>query len=283
MLDDNEKWTTTIEYKSKLFSLNIKEIWDYKDLIGLFIHRDFVTFYKQTILGPIWFIIQPLFTSGMFTIIFGKLAKVSTDEIPSLLFYMSGVINWSFFSDTISKTSDTFIANAGIFGKVYFPRLTVPIASAITGLIKYAIQYLIFIIILLYYIFNDSPIKPNNLIFLTPFLILQILLLSLGFGIWISAVTTKYRDLKFVLPFFIQLWMYATPVVYPLSLVPDKYKILISINPMVSIIELFKKGYLGTGTVNIQYNLMGICITFFILISGIIMFNRIEKTFMDTV
>ena len=278
-----ENWTTIIKPHNKLFKLNLKDLWHYRDLVKMFIHRDFVTFYKQTILGPLWFIIQPLFTSLMFSVVFGKMAKISTDEIPSILFYMAGVINWNYFSESLTLTSNTFIGNANIFGKVYFPRLTVPLATVFTGMIKYLIQFSIFVIIYFIYLFRGVSIEPNWLIALTPFLLIQMALLGLGFGIWISSVTTKYRDLKFVLPFLIQLWMYATPVVYPLSLVPDKYKLFVSINPMVSIIELFKKAYLGAGTVDFKYISVSICITLIILFSGIMVFNKMEKNFMDTI
>ncbi len=196
---------------------------------------------------------------------------------------MAGVVNWSYFSEGLTKTSDTFIANAGIFGKVYFPRLTVPLATVITGMIRYAIQFSLFLIVFFIYLFNGAPLEPNWMIALTPALLLQMALLSFGFGIWIASITTKYRDLKFVLPFFIQLWMYASPIVYPFSLIPDKFKVFVALNPIVPIIEVFKKAYLGAGTVNILYSGMSVGITLLILFSGIIVFNRIEKNFMDTV
>ncbi len=280
---NNKEWTTVIKPRNKLLTLNIKDLWDYKDLIKMFIHRDFVTFYKQTILGPLWFIIQPLFTSGMFTVIFGRLAKISTDEIPSVLFYMAGIINWGYFSESLTKTSDTFIGNAGVFGKVYFPRLTVPVSVVISNMIRYAIQYTLFIIVLFLFIYRGVPVKPGFLVLFTPLILVYMAIMSLGFGIWISSLTTKYRDLRFALPFFVQLWMYGTPVVYPLSLVPDKYKIFISLNPMVFVIEFFKKAYLGAGTVDYKYLGISLCVTFFVLFTGIIIFNRMEKTFMDTV
>lgn len=284
-MEDNfdQKWTTIIKPKTSLLSLNLKDIWRYKDLIKMFILRDFATFYKQTILGPIWFIIQPLFTSGIFALIFGSVAKIPTDGIPTLLFYMAGVINWSYFSDCLTKTSDTFIENANTFGKVYFPRLVVPISVVIFNMIKYGIQYLAFIVV--YFIFLYKGFRPeyNRIIFLTPVIILYMSLMSLGFGIWVSSVTTKYRDLRMALPFFVQLWMYATPVIYPLSIMPEKYKVLLLINPMTPVIEIFRLGYLGAGTVNINHILISVGITFSVLLSGIIIFNKVEKTFMDTV
>ncbi len=279
----SENWTTVIEPRTGLLRLNIGDLWRYRDLIKMFIRRDFVTFYKQTILGPLWFVIQPLFTAAMFTFIFGRVANISTDGIPHMLFYMAGIINWSYFSDCLTKTSDTFIANAGVFGKVYFPRLTVPVSVVITNLIRYAIQYSIFVIAYFIFIYRGTELNSNWVMVFTPVLILYMALMSLGFGIWISSLTTKYRDLRFALPFFVQLWMYATPVVYPLSLIPEKYKMIIALNPMVPVIEIFRYAYLGAGTINEKTIFLSIGITFFILVTGIILFNKIEKTFMDTV
>jgi len=279
----SENWTTVIEPRTGLLRLNIGDLWRYRDLVKMFIRRDFVTFYKQTILGPLWFVIQPLFTAAMFTFIFGRVANISTDGIPHMLFYMAGIINWSYFSDCLTKTSDTFIANAGVFGKVYFPRLTVPVSVVITNLIRYAIQYSIFVIAYFIFIYRGTELNSNWFMVFTPVLILYMALMSLGFGIWISSLTTKYRDLRFALPFFVQLWMYATPVVYPLSLIPEKYKMIIALNPMVPVIEIFRYAYLGAGTINEKTIFLSIGITFFILVTGIILFNRIEKTFMDTV
>ena len=278
-----QNWTTIIKPQSSLLSLNLKDLWRYRDLIKMFIIRDFVTFYKQTILGPLWFIIQPLFTAFMFTFIFGTVAQISTDGIPPMLFYMAGIINWAYFSESLTKTSDTFIANAGVFGKVYFPRLTVPASVVIATMIRYIIQFGIFLVVYFIFMFKGFDFKPNWMILLTPVLLLYMAIMSFGFGIWISSLTTKYRDLRFALPFFVQLWMYATPVVYPLSLIPEKYKLFIILNPIVPVMEIFRMGYLGAGTVDLTQILISIGITFFILITGIILFNRIEKTFMDTV
>ncbi|PKL18911.1 MAG: ABC transporter permease [Spirochaetae bacterium HGW-Spirochaetae-5] len=278
-----QNWTTIIKPQSSLLSLNLKDLWRYRDLIKMFIIRDFVTFYKQTILGPLWFIIQPLFTALMFTFIFGTVAKISTDGIPPMLFYMAGIVNWAYFSESLTKTSDTFIANAGVFGKVYFPRLTVPASVVIATMIRYIIQFGIFLVVYFIFMLKGYDLKPNWMVLLTPVLLLYMAIMSFGFGIWISSLTTKYRDLRFALPFFVQLWMYATPVVYPLSLIPEKYKFFIILNPIVPVMEIFRMGYLGAGTVDVNQILISIGITFFILITGIIIFNRIEKTFMDTV
>jgi lipopolysaccharide transport system permease protein len=282
-MQTQDKNITIIKPKAGLLELNLIEVWRYRDLIRMLFVRDFVTFYKQTILGPIWFIIQPLFTAGMYTLIFGRLANISTDGIPQVLFYMAGIVNWGYFSECLTKTADTFAANAAIFGKVYFPRLTIPVTTIITGLVRYAIQFGVFLIFYVVFLFRGAILSPNWMIFLTPLIILYISLVSTGYGLWISSVTTKYRDLRFALPFGVQLWMYATPVVYPLSLVPKEYRIFMSLNPINPAIELFRKAYLGTGTIEPYYAGLSVLLTLLILFTGIIMFNKTEKTFMDTI
>jgi lipopolysaccharide transport system permease protein len=249
----------------------------------MFVRRDFVTLYKQTILGPLWFIIQPLFSSGMYTVIFGRLANISTDKVPQMLFYMAGVVNWTYFSNCLTQTSDTFSANSGIFGKVYFPRLAIPLSTIIGGLIRYAIQFALFLVVFFIYLFRGAPVHPSWMVALTPLILLYIALLSMGYGLWISSVTTKYRDLRFALPFVVQLWMYVTPVVYPLSLVPAKYQALMILNPVTPAIELFKKAWLGAGTVIPLYTALSAALALAILLTGIIIFNKTEKNFMDTV
>lgn len=283
MTDTKETWTTIIKPKNNLLDLNLKDLWKYRDLTWLFIKRDFVTFYKQTILGPLWFIIQPIFTSATYLLIFGTVAKISTDEIPPMLFYMSGVLNWSYFSDCLNKVADTFASNSHIFGKIYFPRLAVPISNAIFNVFKYIIQFVLFLVFYFVFWFRGAPVHPNWMVLLTPVILLYISILSMGFGLLISAITTKYRDLKFALSFAIQLWMYATPIVYPLSLVPARYKMLMELNPVSPAIELFRMAYFGTGTINPLFLGINICFTFLILFIGIIVFNKTEKTFMDTV
>jgi lipopolysaccharide transport system permease protein len=282
MTHETEKWTI-IKPKNSLLALNLGDVWRYRDLVRMFVVRDFVTLYKQTILGPLWFIIQPLFTSAMYMLIFGRLANIPTDQTPQLLFYMAGIINWGYFSGCLTQTADTFTGNAGVFGKVYFPRLTVPVTNIVSGLIRYAIQFTVFLVFYFIFLFQGAALSPNWMIALTPVLLVYIAVLAMGYGLWISAVTTKYRDLRFALPFVVQLWMYATPVVYPLSLVPDKYKTLMVLNPVVPAIELFKKAYLGAGTINFYHMGLSVLITMFIVLSGIIIFNKTEKTFMDTV
>jgi len=280
---DNEQWSSVIKPKSNLFDINLKELWHYKDLIFLFVKRDFVTYYKQTILGPLWFLLQPLISTIVFTVIFGNIAKIPTDGLPNILFYMSGIVAWNYFSTCLTSNSATFLANAGIFGKVYFPRLVMPISVVISNIIKFGIQFLLFLAILIYFMLSGSVIKPNLYILITPLLIIQMGFLSLGFGILISALTTKYRDLSFLVNFGVQLWMYATPIVYPLSSVPEKWKFLFIINPMSPIIETFRYAFLGAGSINPLYISVSIIVTFVVFISGVILFNRIEKTFMDMV
>jgi lipopolysaccharide transport system permease protein len=282
MNNQTEKWTI-IKPKAGLLELNLEDLWRYRDLVRMLIKRDFVTFYKQTILGPLWFIIQPLFTSGMYMLVFGRLANISTDEAPPMLFYMAGIINWSYFSECLTMTGGTFVDNANLFGKVYFPRLATPLANIITHMIRYAIQFALFLVFYFFYLFKGAPLSPNWMIALTPLILFYIALLSLGYGMWISAMTAKYRDLKFALPFVIQLWMYATPVVYPLSLIPDKYKILMVLNPVSPAIELFKKAWLGVGTLDPYHTALSALFMVIIVFTGIIIFNKTEKTFMDTV
>jgi lipopolysaccharide transport system permease protein len=279
-----ENWTEIITPKKGLFDINFKEIWHYRDLIMLFVRRDFVSTYKQTILGPIWFFVQPLLTSLIFIIIFTRIAHLSTEGLPPLLFYLAGITLWNYFSDCFSKTSNVFVANANIFGKVYFPRLANPLAIIISNLIKFGIQLLLLIIILLYYIFDGKIVFDlNPMLFLIPYLIFLMAILGLGLGIIFSSLTTKYRDLTFLLQFGIQLLMYATPVIYPLSSATGKLKTVLSLNPLTPIIELFRKIILGQEIVDfsgLAYCSIFTVITLFI---GIIVFNQVEKSFMDTV
>ena len=242
-----------------------------------------MTLYKQTILGPLWYIIQPLVNSGIFTIIFTKLAKLPTDGAPPYLFYMSGTVAWGYFALCLGGTSNTFVSNAGLFGKVYFPRLIVPISKVISGLIQFMIQFVIFLILYLCFWQAGADIKPNYLILTLPLIILQMAVLGLGFGILISSLTTKYRDLAFVMGFGVQLWMYLTPVVYPLSQVPEKYRMLYVMNPMSSVVESFRGMFFGVSSLEPIHIVISISVTAIIFSAGIIMFTRIEKNFMDTV
>lgn len=283
--NQEENWTLVIKPQANWFELHLDDLWRYRDLIYMFVKRDFVAQYKQTILGPIWFLIQPILTTITYMVVFNNIAGIKTGNIPAVLFYMSGIMMWNYFASCLVRTSDTFVANANIFGKVYFPRLTVPISSVISGLVTFAIQLGLFIALYLYFYFiKDAPITINSYALLFPCLIALMALLGLGIGIIISSMTTKYRDLKFLVNFGIQLLMYAAPVVYPLSDLPDgKIKILAKLNPMTSIIEAFRYGCMGEGT--FSWGLLGYTtlFTFVILLTGIVFFNRVEKSFMDTV
>src|SRR4030042_4577868 len=248
--EDSEQWDLVIGPKRGWFDLKLKDIWLYRDLVLHFVRRDFVAFYKQTILGPLWYIIQPLLTTVVFTIVFGKIAKIPTDGAPRFIFYLSGTVAWGYFSDCLKETSDTFITNSKIFGKVYFPRLTVPLSVVIISLVKFGIQFILFLGFLAYFIAVKAPIKPNLFILLLPVLLLQMAILGLGTGILISSMTTKYRDIKFLVGFGIQLWMYATPVVYSVSVVPERFRFFYMLNPVASIVETFRQSFLGTGAVN---------------------------------
>ncbi len=286
-MQEEEHWDLRIKPYSKWYELRLKEILRYKDLLFLFVRRDFVAQYKQTILGPLWFFIQPIFTAITFTIIFGNLAEISTDGLPKPLFYMCGITLWNYFADTLTKTSDTFTSNANIFGKVYFPRMIVPLSIVVSNLIKLGIQFLLFILLWIFYILkDDSIIHPNSALLVVPFLIILMGFLGLSFGILISSMTTKYRDLKFLVVFGVQLLMYGSPIVFPLSLVTEKYphyKLFILANPVTSIIEAFKYAFLGVGEFNwfyLSYSLVFAIVLFFI---SLIIFHKVEKNFMDTV
>lgn len=281
--DDDNQWTMVLRPRSGWFDIDLPELWRYRDLISLFIRRNFVSAYKQTILGPLWFLLQPLFTTLIFTVIFGRVANIPTDGLPHILFYMSGIVAWNYFSTCLVKTSDTFVSNANIFGKVYFPRLTVPIANVVTNLLTFAIQFGLFLLILLYFYLRGSMIKPNLWILAVPLLLVQMAALGLGFGILVSALTTKYRDLMHLVTFGVQLWMYATPIVYPLSQIPLKWQWLYALNPMASVIETFRYAFLGAGSVKIWQAGLSLSVTVLVMFLGIILFSRVEKTFMDTV
>lgn len=283
MKNKSENWDFVIKPKSKWFDINLGELYRYRDLIYLFVKRDFVTYYKQTILGPLWYIIQPLVNTIVFTIIFGNIAKISTDGLPPFLFYMAGTVAWSYFATCLNATSNTFVTNVEIFEKVYFPRLVMPIAAVIISLLQFFIQFIFFLLFLFYFIINGVHIEFNLLFLLTPFLLIQMAVLSLGVGILISSLTAKYRDLTFAMTFGVQLWMYATPIVYPLSIVPEKYRILCVLNPMTSIVESFRAMYLGVSSIQLIHIVISIIITILFFLIGIILFNRIEKNFVDTV
>lgn len=276
-------WDLVIQPKTGWFELHLPELWRYRDLMMLFVWRDFVAQYKQTILGPIWHLFQPLFTTLLFTVIFGRVAKLPTDDLPPLLFYLAGITGWNYFSECVNRTSGTFIQNASIFGKVYFPRLTVPVSVVISNLVKFSIQFALFLVFVGLYYAQGIPIHPNAAMALTPVLLLMMAALGLGCGIIVSSLTTKYRDLQILVSFGVQLAMYATPVIYPLSIFPKASRWMVLINPVAPMIETFRYAYLGVGLFDWGYLAISAGITGFILLVGIVLFNHVEKTFMDTV
>jgi lipopolysaccharide transport system permease protein len=272
-----------IRPKTGWFDLHLTDLWRYRDLVMLFVRRDFVAQYKQTILGPLWFIIQPLLTTLAFTLIFGNVAQISTDGLPKILFYMSGVTAWNYFADCLTKTSETFNANANIFGKVYFPRLAVPVSIVISNLIRFGIQLGLFLGFYVYFLARGTAIHATPALWLMPFLILLMAALGLGSGIIVSAMTTRYRDLRFLVQFGVQLAMYSTPVIIPLSKLPEKYRWIMLSNPMTPVIETFRYAFLGTGEFSWSNLGLSTGIASVILAVGVLLFNHVEKTFMDTV
>ena len=281
----DEEWSTVIKPRESLLDVDFKEIWKYRDLWSLFVKRDIITQYKQTVLGPLWYFVQPIMTTIMYMVVFGGIAGISTDGLPQALFYLSGICMWQYFSECMTKTSNTFVSNAGVFGKVYFPRLIVPLSTVTSNLIRFGIQFMLFLVVYIYYmVFTDVNVGPNVYALLFPVLVLMLAGLGLGFGILFSSMTTKYRDLTFLLGFFVQLWMYATPVIYPLSIITnEKLKLVMSLNPLTGILEAFKYGMLGTGS----FSWMALGYSFLFMVAllalGIVVFNRVQRSFMDTV
>lgn len=285
MASKDQQWTTVIRPKEKLFSVDFKEIWQYRDLLTLFVKRNIITQYKQTVLGPLWYVIQPLMTTIMYMVVFGGIAKISTDGLPQPLFYLAGICFWQYFSDCLTKTSNTFVANAGIFGKVYFPRLITPLSDAVSNLVRFGIQFALFLAVYLYYqLFTEVQIHTNWYALLIPVLVMMLAGLALGFGILFSSMTTKYRDLQLLLSFFVSLWMYATPVIYPLSTITNpKLMLVMQLNPLTGIIEFFKYGMLGVGCH--EWWMLGYSFAFMVVLLsfGIVVFNKVQRSFMDTV
>jgi lipopolysaccharide transport system permease protein len=274
-----------IKPKVGLLNINFAEVWRYRDLIMLFVRRDLVSAYKQTILGPLWFVLQPAFSTITFTIVFSRIAGISTSGVPPVLFYLSGLVVWNYFSSSLQKTSSSLVANAGIFGKVYFPRLAVPISGVISNLVTFGVQLVLFLAVYFYYLATQpETIQPHFEVFiLLPVLLLMIALLGMGLGLIVSSLTTRFRDLQFFLGFGVQLLMYATPIVYPLSIVPENFRVLALLNPMTPLIELFRYAVLGAGM--FSWTLLGIsaCFTCAIVFIGVLAYNQVERTFMDTV
>lgn len=278
-----QPFETVITPKKAWFDLNLKELWRYRDLILLFVRRTFVSQYKQTILGPAWAVIQPLLTTVIFTIIFGNIAGLAPGGVPTFLFYLSGSVAWGYFSGCLTATSNTFTANAAIMGKVYFPRLVMPVTTVISQLISFAIQFAFFLLFFAYYCITGAGVHPNGFVLLTPLLILQMACLGLGFGVIVSALTTKYRDLAMLVSFGVQIWMYLTPVTYDICFIPERFLPLYMLNPVTPVITTFRYAFLGTGTFQLTYYLIGWAVTLAVLLLGVVLFNRVEKTFMDTV
>ncbi|MBC6112186.1 ABC transporter permease [Pedobacter fastidiosus] len=284
MNDQDHDWT--IEAKTSLLDLKFNEVWAYRDLLWLLVRRDFVSFYKQTILGPLWFFIQPLFTTIIFTFIFGNLAGISTDGLPKPLFYMAGITAWNYFADCLNKTSSVFKDNAGIFSKVYFPRLIMPLSIVVSNLVRFGVQMLLFLTLVAYYYFSGANFHPSWAILLFPMIVVLMALLGLGAGMIISALTTKYRDLAFLIGFGVQLLMYATTVIYPLSTALEKYpkySWIIEYNPMTPVIETFRYGFLGEGSFSWGSLGYATTVTALLLVFGIVIFNKVERNFVDTV
>lgn len=279
---EQQKWTQTIESKHSLFDLNLKEVWNYRDLVYMFVKRDFVSSFKQTILGPIWFFINPIFTTVVYVIVFGNIAKLSTDGAPMVLFYLAGVTLWNYFSSCLNGTANVFRGNAGIFGKVYFPRLVMPITIVTSNLMQFGVQFLLFLAFFAYY-FIQGEVFPNAWVFATPFLILLMAMFALGMGMIFSSLTTKYRDMQMLLSFGVSLFMYATPVIYPLSELKGVAKEIAIYNPLTGIFECFKYAWLGVGEFNPISLVISTVFILIILLVGTLIFNKVEKSFMDTV
>lgn len=277
------EYTTVIKPKNRLFEVDFKEIWQYRDLFTMFVKRDIITQYKQTILGPAWYFIQPALTTIMYMVVFGGIAKISTDGLPQPLFYLAGIVCWQYFADCLNKTASTFTTNQHIFGKVYFPRMIVPLSTVTSNLVRMGIQFLLFIVVYIYYVISGVAVAPNIYILLLPLLVIMLAGLSLGFGVIISSLTTKYRDLTILFTFIVQLWMYATPVIYPLSTMSPHKQWIMALNPVTSILEAFKYGMMGVGT--FSWGMLAYSFVFMVVLMGIgiVVFNKVQRSFMDTV
>jgi lipopolysaccharide transport system permease protein len=276
-------WDIVISPRRRLLDLDLGALWRYRDLIRMFVKRDFVAFYKQTVLGPLWYVLQPLFTTAVFTVVFNRIASIPTDGTPPFLFYLTGLVPWAYFAACMTKTSDTFIANAQIFGKVYFPRLTVPLAVVITNMLTFFIHLGVVASFLAFFAWRGAALEPTVWLLAIPLLLVQMGILGLGVGTLLSSLTTRYRDLTFVVTFGTQLWMFATPVVYPLSQVPDRWQWVLALNPMTSIVEIFRIALLGAGTVRPDYVVTSVIVTICVALLGLILFTRVERTSADTV
>lgn len=274
---------TVVSAKRGLFNLNLKELWKYRDLVILFVKRDLKNVYKQTVLGPLWIVINPFLSTFVFTVIFGIIANISTDGIPQFLFYMSGNILWSFFSSCFNRASSTFLGNARIFGKVYFPRLVMPLSGIIYNSITFLVQFVMFAILVTVYALTGANVHPNLIVLALPILLIHIAFLGTGTGLIISSLTTKYRDLNVLVSFGLTLWMYLTPVVYPVSQIPESFRFIMLLNPVAPVVETFRYAFLGSGSFEWFFLLISAAVTAVLLILGMIVFNQVEKNFIDTV
>ena len=281
-MNNNER-ITFVTAQSKWYKLNLGELWRYRDLILLFVKRNITTSYKQTVLGPLWILINPLLSTTVFTVIFGVIAGISTDGMPQFLFYMSGNVLWGFFSSCLNKGSGTFLGNARIFGKVYFPRLVSPISDMIYSFINYLIRMIVFVGLVVFYALTNDAVQPNLTLCLVPLMVLQTAVLGMGVGLIISSITTKYRDLSILVSFGMSLWMYITPVVYPVSRIPDWLHVLFMLNPVAPIVESYRHAFLGCGTFEWFYWLISLAVTVLVAVFGLVVFNKVEKNFIDTV
>jgi len=278
-----QAFTTVIKPKTGWFDIDLRELWQYRDLVMQLVRRTFVSQYKQTILGPLWAVIQPLFTTVIFTVVFGNLAGLAPGGVPSFLFYLAGSVAWGYFSGCLTATSSTFTANAGIMGKVYFPRLVMPVTTVISQLISFAIQFSFFLVFFFWYWLKGTGVQPNAYVLLTPLLVVQLACLGLGFGIIVSALTTKYRDLVMLVGFGVQIWMYLTPVAYDIGIIPERFLGLYMLNPVTPVLTTFRYAFLGVGEFYSGYYLLSWAVTLVVLFVGVVLFSRVEKTFMDTV
>jgi lipopolysaccharide transport system permease protein len=281
--NSNADWDLVITAKQGFFSIDLKALWRYRDLIRLFVRRDLVSQYKQTILGPLYYVITPVIGTLINTVIFGKIAKLSTDGIPHFLFYMSGGLFWGYFNNCLTAAKDTFTGNAGIFSQVYFPRLSAPISQALSSLFRLVIQFMVLFSFYVYFVLDGFQLRPSIWVLLFPFLLLQCALLGIGVGVLMSSFTTKYRDLRFVFGFIISAWMYASPVVYPLSVIPEKWHLLLSINPMVGVIESVRQILFGVSSLRVEHIVFGVIVNLLVLTIGVLIFNKVERNFLDTV
>ncbi|MBX7126548.1 MAG: ABC transporter permease [Cyclobacteriaceae bacterium] len=281
--DQSTHWDAHLQPGHSIWRLSLRELWRYRDLLLLLVRRDFVAFYKQTILGPLWFFIQPIFTTIIFILVFSRMAGISTNGVPPALFYMSGIVAWNYFSECLIKTSTVFKDNSHIFGKIYFPRLIMPLSIILSNLVRFGVQLLLFLALFVYYITTTDQIHPNLYVLLFPVVVLLMALQGLGWGLVITAMTTKYRDLAFLVTFGVQLLMYATPVIYPLSATPARYQALLELNPLSGLIETFRYGLLGAGEFYPGAFLYSVGSSVLVMVIGLLVFNRVEKTFVDTI